>query len=53
MSMPPMCVSVIVGARKCVESLIEKYTSCSAGTPASKVTPLALALTWPTWCSAK
>jgi hypothetical protein len=48
MSMPPMCVSVIVGARKCVESLIEKYTSCLAGTPASNVTPLALALAWPT-----
>ena len=44
MSMPPMWVSVMVGARKCVESLIEKYTSCLAGTPASNVTPFALAL---------
>ena len=42
MSMPPWCVSVMVGARKWVLSVSEKYTSCSAGTPASKVTPLRL-----------
>lgn len=53
MSMPPWCVSVIVGARKCVSSVSEKYTSWSAGTPASKVTPLLLALWWPWRCSQK
>ena len=53
MSMPPWCVKVIVGARKCVESVSEKYTSCSAGTAASKVTPFDLAYWWPWRCSTK
>ena len=53
MSMPPWWVSVIVGARKRVSSVSEKYTSCSAGTAASKVTPLDLACWLPCRCSAK
>ena len=42
-----------MGARNCVELVIEKYTSWSAGTAPSKVTPFAFAAVCPTRCSTK